>query len=77
MYLDTKRLFAPRGIGVGGAHFENVIPGVERASYAGSLRRMRDTCELVWPDRPNYEQLVEGDELRRNGYDLESWWTPW
>jgi uncharacterized protein with NAD-binding domain and iron-sulfur cluster len=40
------------------------------------LRRLPDG-ELVWPDRPNYEQLVEGPELEERGIDLESWWTPW
>ncbi len=41
------------------------------------LRRLDGSGELVWPDRPNYDQLVEGDALRRGGFDLESWWTPW
>ena len=40
------------------------------------LRRLADG-ELVWPDRPRYEQLVEGDDLRDGGHDLESWWSPW
>jgi uncharacterized protein with NAD-binding domain and iron-sulfur cluster len=40
------------------------------------LRRMANG-ELAWPDRPNYDQLAEGAELRRGRYDLESWWTPW
>ena len=40
------------------------------------LRRL-DDGELVWPDRPLYDQLAEGDALRDGGYDLESWWTPW
>ena len=30
-----------------------------------------------WPDRSNYDQLVEGDALRAADIDLESWWTPW
>ncbi|APR81300.1 cytoplasmic membrane protein [Minicystis rosea] len=30
-----------------------------------------------WPDRPNYDQLVEGEELRSCGIDLESSWSPW
>ncbi len=40
------------------------------------LRRLADG-ELVWPDRPNYEQLEEGEALRAGGHDLESWWTAW
>lgn len=30
-----------------------------------------------WPDRPLYDQLVEGEALAAGGHDLESWWTPW
>jgi uncharacterized protein with NAD-binding domain and iron-sulfur cluster len=41
------------------------------------LRRMESSGELVWPDRPNYEQLAEGDQLLVERHDLESWWTAW
>jgi len=30
-----------------------------------------------WPSEPRYEQLVERDELKTQGIDLESYWTPW
>jgi uncharacterized protein with NAD-binding domain and iron-sulfur cluster len=30
-----------------------------------------------WPDRPLYGQIVEGDELRNEKINLESFWTPW
>jgi uncharacterized protein with NAD-binding domain and iron-sulfur cluster len=30
-----------------------------------------------WPSAPLYDQIVEGDELRRGGIDLESAWSPW
>jgi uncharacterized protein with NAD-binding domain and iron-sulfur cluster len=30
-----------------------------------------------WPERPNYEQLVQGDQLLRENIDLESFYTPW
>jgi uncharacterized protein with NAD-binding domain and iron-sulfur cluster len=30
-----------------------------------------------WPSEPLYDQLVEGEELRRRGIDLESPWSPW
>ncbi|MBC7435726.1 MAG: NAD(P)-binding protein [Bdellovibrionales bacterium] len=30
-----------------------------------------------WPAGPRYEQLVEGDALRAQDIDLESYWTPW
>jgi len=31
----------------------------------------------AWPAAPLYDQLAEGDALRRGAVDLESWWTPW
>ncbi len=30
-----------------------------------------------WPDKPLYEQLVQGEQLIREGIDLESFYTPW
>lgn len=30
-----------------------------------------------WPDRPNYDQLVEGTDPDFRTADLESWWTAW
>src|SRR3546814_1012318 len=31
----------------------------------------------VWPDRPRYEQLAEGDRLQAADVALESYWPPW
>ena len=31
----------------------------------------------AWPDRPIYDQLAQGAELRERDIDLESWWSPW
>lgn len=31
----------------------------------------------AWPSGPCYDQLVEGDALREQDIDLESYWTPW
>lgn len=31
----------------------------------------------AWPAHPRYEQLVQGDALRKNDIDLESHWTLW
>lgn len=31
----------------------------------------------VWPDRPLYDQLVEGDAMKAAKVDIESYWTPW
>lgn len=41
------------------------------------LRRLDRSGELVWPDRPIFDQLLEGDAIRDGGFDLESWWTAW
>ncbi len=30
-----------------------------------------------WPDVPFYDQLVQGDELKDKGIDLENPWAPW
>ena len=30
-----------------------------------------------WSSEPNYDQIVEGDELREKHINLESFWTPW
>lgn len=30
-----------------------------------------------WPKNPHYDQLVEGDDLRAKGIDLESYWNGW
>jgi uncharacterized protein with NAD-binding domain and iron-sulfur cluster len=32
---------------------------------------------LAWPNRPIYGQLTQGEQLRDEHIDLESWWTPW
>lgn len=31
----------------------------------------------AWPSRPSYEQLVEGEQLRQQGVNLEDAWSPW
>ncbi|MFE4107285.1 NAD(P)-binding protein [Almyronema epifaneia] len=30
-----------------------------------------------WPSEPHYDQLVEGAELKQQGINLESYWSPW
>jgi uncharacterized protein with NAD-binding domain and iron-sulfur cluster len=30
-----------------------------------------------WPIQPNYDQIVEGEQLQAEGINLESFWTPW
>lgn len=31
----------------------------------------------AWPGTPLFDQLEQGQALREQGIDLESWWTPW
>lgn len=31
----------------------------------------------VWPDRPLYDQLVQGEAMKAAKVDIESYWTPW
>ena len=32
---------------------------------------------MCWPTRPKYELLNEGKDIKAQGVNLESWWTPW
>ncbi len=50
-----------------------------QATVKGDTYRPLVTVKGVecWPSAPLYEQLVEGEELRRRGIDLESPWSPW
>src|SRR3569623_2136273 len=32
---------------------------------------------LCWPSEPRYDQLVQGEALKKSGEDLEDWWTAW
>ena len=31
---------------------------------------------MCWPTRPKYELLNEGKDIKAQGVNLESWWTP-
>jgi uncharacterized protein with NAD-binding domain and iron-sulfur cluster len=51
---------------------------VQATAKDGEYRPLVDVKGLpCWPSKPLYEQLVEGDELRQGGFDLESAWTAW
>ncbi len=44
----------------------------------GGYQPFRDVKGLPsWPSQPDYSQLKEGKEIQKNGYNLESFWTPW
>lgn len=30
-----------------------------------------------WPSEPQYDQLVQGEALKKSGENLEDWWTAW
>lgn len=47
---------------------------IKAGEYEPFVRVRRLPC---WPSEPLYDQLVEGDELRRREINLESWWTEW
>ena len=47
-------------------------PGL--AAYRPLMRVKALDC---WPAAPLYDQLVEGEALKANEIDLESYWTPW
>jgi uncharacterized protein with NAD-binding domain and iron-sulfur cluster len=49
-----------------------------QATPKGDYRPLIEVKGLTcWPSAPLHEQLVEGEELRRRGIDLESPWSPW
>ena len=36
-----------------------------------------ETGETVWPAEPRYDLLAQGDQLKANGVNVESWWADW
>jgi uncharacterized protein with NAD-binding domain and iron-sulfur cluster len=51
---------------------------VQATAKDGSYQPLRTVKGLpCWPSAPLYEQLVEGEELRRQEVDLESAWAEW
>lgn len=47
---------------------------VKAGDYEPLVRVRRLPC---WPSEPLYDQLVEGEELKRRGVNLESYWADW
>jgi len=44
----------------------------------GSYDPLIDCLNLpCWPSDPIYDQIVEGEQLKAEGINLESFWTPW
>ena len=53
--------------------------GRQVALKSGSYEPLRTlpSGQRVWPDRPLFDQIVDGEELGASGANLESWWTDW
>lgn len=47
------------------------------AAYNPLIGPIGDDKLMSWPHEPRFEQLEEGDELKKLNVNLESWWTPW
>ena len=55
-----------------------VKPGLERYDPFLQPQPPGNPAELpAWPVRPNYGQLVEGEQLQAEDVDLEDAWSPW
>jgi uncharacterized protein with NAD-binding domain and iron-sulfur cluster len=52
--------------------------GRQATTKSGTYRPLIEVKGLAcWPSEPHYDQLVEGEALREQHIDLESYWTPW
>jgi uncharacterized protein with NAD-binding domain and iron-sulfur cluster len=67
---ESKTAIAAVEFGVQ-AHLKDESEGAEYAP----LISVKDLP--AWPGQPLFEQLKQGDQLRAQGIDLESYWTPW
>jgi uncharacterized protein with NAD-binding domain and iron-sulfur cluster len=66
------------GLSADGRAVETIDVTVQATPKGGEYHPLVDVKGLpCWPSEPLYEQLVEGEELRGNGIDLESAWTSW
>jgi len=66
------------GLSADKGHVDTIDVTVQATPKGGEYRPLVDVKGLAcWPSRPLYDQLVEGDELRDNGVELESAWDPW
>jgi uncharacterized protein with NAD-binding domain and iron-sulfur cluster len=70
---------------VRGVHLDAQRRHVERVVIERQAHPKKGTYEPLfsvkglpcWPSEPFYDQLVEGEELKRKGINLESYWTSW
>jgi uncharacterized protein with NAD-binding domain and iron-sulfur cluster len=72
------------GLSADGRAIDRIDVGVQAMVKDDVLRSKGGYQPLVsvrgldcWPSEPLYDQLNQGEALRRDGIDLESAWTPW
>jgi uncharacterized protein with NAD-binding domain and iron-sulfur cluster len=67
LHLDSER-----------RNIERVVIEKQATTKAGEYEPLFQVKGLpCWPFEPFYEQLAEGEQLKAQGVNLESWWTPW
>ncbi|MEQ1702655.1 MAG: NAD(P)-binding protein [Ilumatobacteraceae bacterium] len=68
------------GLSDDGASVATIELGVQATTVGEQeyqpLVRLEDGT-YAWPNKPIYGQLVQGEQLKAEHVDLESWWSPW
>ena len=65
------------GLSADKSRIETITIG-RQATLRDEYQPFMDVKDLpCWPSAPLYEQLVEGQELKACGANIESFWTPW
>lgn len=61
-----------------GINIDTIEMDVQATVKSGEYNPLVDINDLpCWPAEPVYDQLVEGEELKKNKINLESFWTTW
>lgn len=61
-----------------GVNIDSIDINVQATTKAGTYDPLVEINDLLcWPAKPNYEQLNEGEELKKQKINLESFWTQW
>jgi uncharacterized protein with NAD-binding domain and iron-sulfur cluster len=62
----------------GGDAIGRIVIERQATPTSGTYEPLIDVNDLpCWPSQPLFDQLVEGEELKARGVNLESWWTDW
>lgn len=65
------------GLGADGTSIESITIG-RQVTVKEEYRPFIEVRDLpCWPCEPLYDQLVQGEELKASGANLESFWTTW